>query len=286
MPHWTPTQFDTTITQAEPDVSGRVRVDVVGAPIDVLSWAAAESRISQWAESRESRYVCICNVHSVVTAREDAELALAIQGADMATPDGAPVAWLLRRMGFLGQKRINGPDLMLRYLRLAAARGEGVFLYGSTTETLGRLRARLLQSLPSLKVVGSYSPPFRSLTLEEDSEVIRQINDSGARTVWVSLGCPKQEKWMADHRNRIQSVMVGVGAAFEYHAGVTERAPRWMQKRGLEWLHRLWSEPGRLWRRYLRTNSIFLLRAGIALLRRPCTSQNSLSNSSSDSKRI
>ena len=268
MPRWTPTHFDTTLTQPEPDVVGRVRVDVIGSPIDVLSWPVVEDQISQWAAARESRYICICNVHSVVTAVEDSEFALAINGADLATPDGTPIAWMLRHLGYPGQKRINGPDLMMRYLRLAAQRGESIYLYGSTRETQDRLRERLTHSLPGLKVAGAYSPPFRPLTPDEDAEVIRQINASGARTVWVSLGCPKQEKWMADHRGRIHAVMIGVGAAFDYHAGITPRAPRWMQKRGLEWTHRLWAEPGRLWRRYLHTNSVFLLRAAAELLQR------------------
>lgn len=268
MPRWTPTQFDTTISQPEPEVQGRVRVDVLGAPIDVLSWAATEEHIARWAAQRESRYVCICNVHSVVTASEDRELDLAIRGADLATPDGTPVAWMLRQLGHPGQKRINGPDLMLRYFHHAAPRGEGIYLYGSSRQTLDLLRQRLQSSFPDLRIVGAYSPPFRPLTPDEDAEVVRQINASGARTVWVSLGCPKQEKWMADHRGRIQAVMIGVGAAFDYHAGTVSRAPRWMQKRGLEWLHRLWAEPGRLWRRYLHTNSVFLWRAALALLER------------------
>lgn len=268
MPRWTPTNFDTTLSQPEPDIQGRVRVDVIGTPIDVLSWGFVEEHLSRWAANHESRYICICNVHSVVTAREDSELALAIRGADLATPDGTPVAWMLRRLGYPGQKRINGPDLMLRYFRHASPRGESVYLYGSTRQTLDLLRQRLRHSFPDLKVAGAYSPPFRPLTPDEDAEVVRQINASGARTVWVSLGCPKQEKWMADHRGRIMAVMIGVGAAFDYHAGTVSRAPRWMQKRGLEWLHRLWAEPGRLWRRYLHTNTLFLLRAAKELVLR------------------
>lgn len=268
MPRWTPTNFDTTLSQPEPDITGRVRVDVIGTPIDVASWAFVEEHITQWAALRESRYVCICNVHSIVTASEDRELDLAIRDADLATADGKPVAWMLRQLGYAGQKRINGPDLMLRYFHQAAQRGEGIYLYGSTHETLDLLRQRLAHSFPGLRIVGAYSPPFRALTPDEDAEVIRQINASGARTVWVSLGCPKQEKWMADHKGRIHAVMIGVGAAFDYHAGTVGRAPRWMQKRGLEWFHRLWAEPRRLWRRYLHTNTLFLWRATLDLLLR------------------
>jgi N-acetylglucosaminyldiphosphoundecaprenol N-acetyl-beta-D-mannosaminyltransferase len=174
---------------------------------------------------------------------------------------------MLRRLGHAGQKRINGPDLMLRYFKQAAERGESIYLYGSTRKTLDALTHRLQHSFPNLRIAGGYSPPFRHLTVEEDAEVVHQINASGARTVWVSLGCPKQEKWMADHRGRIHAVMIGVGAAFDYHAGTLPRAPRWMQKHGLEWMHRLVADPGRLWRRYLHTNTIFIVRATLELLR-------------------
>lgn len=248
--------------------AGRQLVRVVGAPIDAISWDATCATIAGWAQRRESRYVCICNVHSVITAREDPEFHDVIQQADLATPDGAPVAWLMRRLGQRGQMRINGPDLMLRYCAQAAQRGERIFLYGNTPQTLDQLQQRLHQTFPGLKIAGSYSPPFRALTPEEDAEIVQRINDSGAGTVWVSLGCPKQERWMAAHRGRIQAVMVGVGAAFDYHAGTLQRAPLWMQQHGLEWLHRLWSEPRRLGRRYLVTNTKFLVQVARQLLGR------------------
>ena len=247
---------------------GRQLVHVVGAPIDAISWDETCAVITRWAQRRESRYVCICNVHSVVTAQQDPDFHEVIEQADMATPDGAPVAWVMRRLGYREQTRINGPDLMLRYCALAEQRAESIYLYGSTPETLGTLQRRLLHAFPSLQIAGSYSPPFRALTPEEDAEVVRQINASGAGTVWVSLGCPKQERWMAAHRGRIQAVMVGVGAAFGYHAGTLRRAPLWMQRHGLEWLHRFWSEPRRLGPRYLATNTRFLVQVVRQLLRR------------------
>jgi N-acetylglucosaminyldiphosphoundecaprenol N-acetyl-beta-D-mannosaminyltransferase len=234
---------------------------VLNAPIDVITWPEALQVIHGWASRHESRYVCICNVHSVVTATQDAEFGRVINEADLATPDGAPIAWMLRRLGALHQQRINGPDLMLKYCEQAASRGESVFLYGSTPETMQRLQPALRERFPALKIAGAISPPFRPLTPAEDAEVITTINASKAGTVWVSLGCPKQEKWMAAHRQRIQAVMIGVGAAFDYHAGTLRRAPSWMQQHGLEWLHRMASEPGRLSGRYLQTNSIFLFKA-------------------------
>jgi N-acetylglucosaminyldiphosphoundecaprenol N-acetyl-beta-D-mannosaminyltransferase len=235
---------------------------VLEAFIDALSWDDALGRILAWGAARESRYVCICNVHSVVTTTQDIEFKIAVNNADMATPDGAPVAWMLRRCGYPKQERINGPDLMLRYLAEAERRGQSVFFYGSTESTLEKLREALAARFPGLCIAGTFSPPFRQLTREEDDRIVEMINDSGANTVFVGLGCPKQEKWMADHRSRVRAVMIGVGAAFDYHAGVVKRAPLWWQRHGLEWLYRLGSEPRRLFRRYAVTNSLFLV--GIA----------------------
>jgi len=244
----------------------RSLISVIGAPIDAIDWQKAINLISHWSHSRQSRVVCICNVHSVVTARKESSFANILQGADMATPDGAPVAWLMRRLGVVGQQRINGPDLMGRYFEHAEQTGEAMYLYGASQNTLELLQKVLLIKHPKLRLAGTYSPPFRALTQDEDTQVVRAINDSGAGVVWVSLGCPKQEKWMDEHRGRIQAVMVGVGAAFDYHAGTIERAPLWMQRHGLEWLHRLASEPQRLWKRYLVTNTLFIWYASRQLL--------------------
>jgi N-acetylglucosaminyldiphosphoundecaprenol N-acetyl-beta-D-mannosaminyltransferase len=186
----------------------------------------------------------------------------------MATPDGAPIAWMLRRTGFPDQKRINGPDLMLRYCEFAQDSGDSIFLYGATEETLKLLEGKLSAAFPRLRIAGVYSPPFRPLTEQEDYEVVQRINNSGAGTVWVSLGCPKQEVWMSEHKGRINAVMIGVGAAFDYHAGTIKRAPVFFQKNGLEWLFRFCAEPRRLWKRYLVTNTLFVLKAAQQLLLR------------------
>lgn len=241
--------------------SRRVTASVLGASIDVLKWDTALVRIGRWAMARESRYVCICNAHSVVTAGQDAQFRRILEDADMATPDGAPVAGMLRQSGFDEQQRINGPDLMWRYCEQAARRGECIYLYGGMPKTLELLQLRLKEAFPGLLIAGAFSPPFRAATAEEDEADVARINFSGAGTVWVSLGCPKQEQWMAAHRGRINAVMIGVGAAFDYHAGTLRRAPVWMQNSGLEWLHRLASEPKRLWRRYLVTNTLFVVGA-------------------------
>ena len=239
----------------------RKTLKVIGAPIDVLSSAQAVQRISAWGRAHESRYVCICNVHSVVTASQDAGFSKVISEADMATPDGAPVAWMLRRLGARDQSRVSGPDLMLEYCEHAVRTGESIFLFGSTDDTLQLLISKLKERWPTLRIAGSYSPPFRKISAEEDAAHVAMINQSGADTVWVSLGCPKQEQWMAQHRGQIHAVMIGVGAAFDFHAGKGVRAPAWMRNIGMEWLHRLMSEPRRLWRRYQVTNCLFIVKA-------------------------
>jgi N-acetylglucosaminyldiphosphoundecaprenol N-acetyl-beta-D-mannosaminyltransferase len=240
---------------------------VLGTAIDVVTVDGAVRRIAAWANERASRVVCVCNAHSVVSARQDPSFAAALAAADLATPDGAPVAWMLRRLGAADQPRVSGPDLMLAYCDHAAALGEPIFLYGSTEASLAALRSNLEGRWPGLVIAGAVAPPFRPPTPGEDAVDVERINRSGARTVWVSLGCPKQELWMAAHRGRVQAVMIGVGAAFDFHAGTLRRAPRWMQRSGLEWLHRLLGEPRRLWRRYLVTNTAFIVGAAAQLLR-------------------
>jgi N-acetylglucosaminyldiphosphoundecaprenol N-acetyl-beta-D-mannosaminyltransferase len=244
----------------------RGRRNVVGVMIDAISYEEAVATIRRWAAGAESRYVCASNVHSVVAAKRDPQLAASLQNADLILPDGAPIAWLMRRSGQYDQRRVCGPDLMWRYFEVAAHHGESVYLYGSTPETLELLERRVARCFPGLKVVGSYAPPFRPLSADEIREVAEKINSSGAGTVWVSLGCPKQEVWMAELRSSVRAVQIGVGAAFGFHAGTIRRAPKWMQRMALEWLHRLMSEPRRLWRRYLHTNTVFMAAAVRQLL--------------------
>jgi N-acetylglucosaminyldiphosphoundecaprenol N-acetyl-beta-D-mannosaminyltransferase len=232
---------------------------VLEAFIDAVTWDEAIRQIVQWGAARESRYVCICNVHSVVTTTSDVEFKIAVNNADMATPDGYPIAWALRRLGHPSQERINGPDLMMKYLAEAEHHGQSVFFYGATDLTLTRLRVALHDRFPELRISGMHAPPFRPLSLEEDEATVSRINESGASVVFVGLGCPKQEKWMAEHRGRIHAVMIGVGAAFDYHAGVVKRAPIWWQRNGLEWLYRLGCEPRRLFKRYMVTNTLFVV---------------------------
>jgi N-acetylglucosaminyldiphosphoundecaprenol N-acetyl-beta-D-mannosaminyltransferase len=233
---------------------------VLGSQIDVVSWEEALQRIEIWAKARQSRYVCICNVHSVITAEENPQFQSIVNAADMATPDGAPIAWSLRGEGHVHQERINGPDLMWKQLAQAERLGLVVSFYGSAARTLAYLKKSVLTFFPGLQIGVMISPPFRPLTPEENDAYIAEINQAKTQVLYVGLGCPKQEFWMAQRRGQIHAVMLGVGAAFDYHAGTVKRAPVWMQQRGLEWLHRLCTEPGRLWRRYLTTNTRFVRR--------------------------
>lgn len=242
---------------------------VLQVRIDALSQAEAVGRALQWARARESRNVFLCNVHVVVSASRDAAYGDAVNSSDMAAPDGAPVAWMLRRLGVRSQQRISGPDLMWALCARCAEEGLPVYLYGSTEATLAALAERLLAAFPALPIGGMESPPFRPLTGEEDAVAVAKINASRAGIVFVGLGCPKQEHWMAAHRGRVHAVMIGVGAAFDFHAGAVKRAPQWMQHHGLEWVYRLASEPRRLWKRYLVTNTLFIFGAARQFMRGP-----------------
>jgi len=236
----------------------RRRHPVLGAPIDVISQREAIEQIAAWAEHRESRAISICNAHSVVTASREPEFMSVLDRSDMVTADGMPLVWMLRQQGHRGQERVDGPDLMWEVCRNAQSRGLRVFLYGSTPDTLEALEHHLLRAFPDLMLAGAVSPPFRALSDSEDEAMVRRIEASGAQILLVGLGCPRQEVWMLAHRGRINAVMIGVGAAFDFHAGKLSRAPNWMRSSGLEWLFRLTCEPRRLWKRYLITNSLFV----------------------------
>lgn len=241
--------------------AARTRDTVIGQPVDVLSRAEVTTQLLRWAQARESRTVCFCNVHSTVTATRSESHRLALRGADMVVPDGAPVAFTLRMKGHKQQERIDGPSTMWRLCKAALQQQVKIGLYGGNPETLDLLLMALRRNFPGLQVAYSHSPPFRDLTQEEDEDVCRDIRQAGVGLLFVSLGCPKQERWLGHHRGRIPAVMLGVGAAFDFHAGTISRAPEWMRASGLEWLHRLASEPGRLWWRYTSTNTLFLLRS-------------------------
>jgi N-acetylglucosaminyldiphosphoundecaprenol N-acetyl-beta-D-mannosaminyltransferase len=235
------------------------RVDILGVQVSAINMAQALDAIGDWIATRRREYVCVTGVHGIMESRRDEGLARVHNAAGLVTPDGMPLVWLSRWKGFRHVERVYGPDLMLALCDRSLASGYRHFFYGGRDEVVRRLIERLGRRFPGLRVAGSYAPPFRSLSPEEDARVVRLINDADPDIVWVGLSTPKQERWMAEHRGRLAApALIGVGAAFDFHAGVKRQAPRWMQRSGLEWLFRLLSEPRRLWRRYLINNPAFV----------------------------
>lgn len=242
------------------------RVDVLGVGISAIDMDVAVDEIGRWINAREKHYVCVTNVHVVMECQRDAELKRIHNDSGLTTPDGMPIVWAAHRAGANHVRRVYGPDLMLRLCEQAATYGWTSYFYGARPGVAERLAARLTARFPGLRVVGLELPPFRPLTDEEDAAAVRRINAAQPDLVWVGLGAPRQEHWMAAHTGRLNApVLLGVGAAFDMHAGMLAQAPPWMQRSGLEWAYRLYREPRRLWRRYLSTNPRF----AISILRHP-----------------
>jgi N-acetylglucosaminyldiphosphoundecaprenol N-acetyl-beta-D-mannosaminyltransferase len=243
------------------DVLRPERINVLGVGISAINMASALERIERWILTRERQYICITGVHGVMESQRDPELRRIHNAAGLVTPDGMPMVWLLWAGGYRTAERVYGPDLMMAVLELSVARGYRHFFYGASEATLARLETNLRAHFPGLSITGSHSPPFRPLTSSEEAAVVEMINAARPDVVWVGLSTPKQERWMAANRDRLEApVLVGVGAALDFHAGVLRQAPHFMQLSGVEWLFRLAVEPRRLWRRYLRNNPAFLLR--------------------------
>jgi N-acetylglucosaminyldiphosphoundecaprenol N-acetyl-beta-D-mannosaminyltransferase len=214
----------------------------------------------QWISSRErSHYVALCNVHMVMEAYNDVHFHEVLASADLVAPDGMPIIWVGRLRGFQLSRRVYGPDLFLEFCQTTATKGYRHFLFGGHPGVPGAVATRLIRCCPGIQIAGTYSPPFREHTRAEQNEMIAQINDSDADVLWVALGCPKQELWMYQNRDRLNvPVVVGIGQAFDLYAGRVRQAPRWARDNGLEWAFRLLSSPRRLWRRYLVYNTQFL----------------------------
>lgn len=231
---------------------------VIGFSIAALSFDAQTALMLQWAKARLSKVVCIANVHMVMEAYQDQQFAEILHSADLVTPDGMPLVWMLRLLGAVGQERVAGPDVLSALCQLAPREEVSLFFLGSQTAVLEKMRVRLEREFPSLKIAGMEPLPFRPMTAAEDEAIIEKLNSSGAGMVLIALGCPKQEKWMAAHRGKVQAVMVGLGGAFPVYAGIHKRPPRFVQLSGLEWLYRLIQEPRRLWKRYFSTMPMFV----------------------------
>lgn len=236
------------------------RVDVLGVGISAIDMDMALAEIERWIVERESHYVCVTGVHGVMESQRDAELRSIHNRSGMTTPDGMPMVWAGHWAGARWMTRVYGPDLMLALAERASERGWRNYFYGGKDGVPQLLSERLSSRFPGLRTVGTYSPPFRALTEAEDAALVDDIRSASPDIVWVGLSTPKQERWMAAHIDRLGvPVMLGVGAAFDIHAGLLAQAPTWMQGRGLEWLYRLYREPRRLARRYLSNNPRFAL---------------------------
>jgi N-acetylglucosaminyldiphosphoundecaprenol N-acetyl-beta-D-mannosaminyltransferase len=240
------------------------QAEVLGIPLALTNYARTMDWIDEMVRTRAKGYVTAAAVHLVMVAQEDPETRAAVLNATLAVPDGQPLVWALHALGHSDPSRVYGPELMARYCERSARTGTRMYLYGGRDQgALIKLTRNLRTRYPGLKIVGGYSPPYREPTPQEDESIIDEINASGADVVWVGTGQPKQEKWMARMRDRLDvPMLIGVGAAFDFHAGLVPQAPQWMQNLGLEWTYRLAHEPRRLWRRYARYNPRFV--AGFA----------------------
>lgn len=252
------------------------KYDVLGVQVSATSYDEATDLIIQAGKEHLSSAVSLHAVHAIVTARDDPDLLAKVNRFQIVAADGQPVRWALNMLHGLGMRdRVRGSELMLRVCKAAARQHVSIFLYGSTADVLEPLAANLRSWCPGLEIAGIYSPPYRRLTADEEEEIVRLIHQSGAGIVFLGLGCPKQDHFAHDMLGRIHAVLMCVGAAFDFHAGKKRTAPEWMQRVGLEWMHRLCHEPHRLWRRYLTTNTRFLVRFAAELLRRskrrPCS---------------
>jgi N-acetylglucosaminyldiphosphoundecaprenol N-acetyl-beta-D-mannosaminyltransferase len=235
------------------------RVNVLGVGVSAIDPAMAIATIARWIAERDARFVTITGVHGVMESQRDEELRRIHNRAGLVTPDGMPLVWVSRLRGHRRVRRVYGPDLMLAVCQHSLEAGWRHYLYGGGDGVPELLAERLRERFPGLRIVGTCSPPFRPLTADEDAELVERIDAAVPDIVWVGLSTPKQERWMDAHVGRLQApVLIGVGAAFDFHAGLKRQAPRWMQRGGLEWFYRLLSEPRRLWRRYLRSNPLFI----------------------------
>lgn len=234
--------------------------NVLGVGISAISMSDAVATIDCWIENGQKSYVCVTGVHGVVESQSDQELRAIHNAAGLVTPDGMPLVWLGHLAGQRQVERVYGPDLFLEMMKHSLKTGSRHFFYGGGDGVADLLANRTQERFPGVDIVGTYTPPFRPLTEEEDEAVVREINASGADIVWVGLSTPKQERWMSAHVGRINAAaMIGVGAAFDFHAGLKKQAPRWMQRSGMEWAFRMATEPRRLGPRYLINNPRFVL---------------------------
>lgn len=248
----------TSTPRLTPVVNDPPRSDVIGSQVTSVPFDVLTDVILGWAKKRISKFVCVANTHMLVEAYQEPSFGEVLQNADMVTPDGMPLVWMLKLMGVKSQDRVAGLDLMRVLCQQASEQNVSVFFLGSMSSILQKMKSRLEKEFPDLLITAMEPLPFRPLTLEEDQALIQRVNESGAGLVMIALGCPKQEYWMAAHKNKIEAVMIGLGGAFPVYAGLHRRAPIWIREMGLEWFYRLIQEPRRLWKRYATTIPVFI----------------------------
>jgi N-acetylglucosaminyldiphosphoundecaprenol N-acetyl-beta-D-mannosaminyltransferase len=238
--------------------SGRC-CSIFGMLVDEINYESVLVQVCQWTAASSSRYVCISNVHMVMESYDDTGFQEIVNGADLVVADGVPVFWASRWLGLTKQELVLGLELTIRLCEMAAREGIPVGFYGSTPDVVAVIQKCVIDRFPTLKVPFCISPPFRPLTAEEDERTVHEINQSGVRILFVGLGCPKQERWMSEHRGRVFATMLGVGWAFEVLGGKSKMAPVWIQRIGMQWFYRLILNPRKLWRRYLKHNPRFVV---------------------------
>jgi N-acetylglucosaminyldiphosphoundecaprenol N-acetyl-beta-D-mannosaminyltransferase len=232
---------------------------VISMDVSVTNLNSALNYVEQLANVKAGAYVCVSNVHMCMEVFDSLDFESVVNNADLVIPDGRPLSWAQKLLGHKNAEQVRGQDIMNAICKQSGAKKLNVGLYGgSSDELLQQVIAELKASYLDINITFSYSPPFRPLTNEEDKAIVNQINDADVNVLFVGIGCPKQEKWMAEHKDQLNCVMLGVGAAYDFIAGSKKHAPRWMQRVGLEWLFRLLSEPKRLWKRYLQQNPRFI----------------------------
>jgi N-acetylglucosaminyldiphosphoundecaprenol N-acetyl-beta-D-mannosaminyltransferase len=232
---------------------------VISMDVDVTNISTALNRVESLANSKAGSYVCVSNVHMCMEVFDSSEFESVVNNADLVIPDGRPLSWAQKLLGHSEAEQVRGQDIMNAICQQSGAKNLNIGLYGgSSDELLQKVITELKSSYPDININFSYSPPFRPLTDEEDQAIIQQINGSNVNVLLVGIGCPKQERWMAAHKEQLNCVMLGVGAAYDFIAGSKKHAPRWVQRVGFEWLFRLCSEPKRLWKRYLQQNPRFI----------------------------
>jgi N-acetylglucosaminyldiphosphoundecaprenol N-acetyl-beta-D-mannosaminyltransferase len=249
------------------EIQKQNRVRVVSLFPDVVSHNATIEKVAELVNAGDGGYVCFSTVHMTMEAHDDPEFAKIVNGADLIVTDGMPIVWMQKLQGKKDANRVRANDMMIALCAYAAEKNLSVGFYGGKPEVIDKIRERAGRDHPDLKIAYAFSPPFRPLAEAEDAEITAEINRAAPDILFMGLGCPKQENWMAAHQEKLKAVMLGVGASFDFYAGNVKESPAWLGKLGLEWLFRFMQEPKRLWRRYLILNPRFVWLAAIQLLK-------------------